>query len=143
MSGSRLASVLRMSEAASIGLHAVAILASSNNEVLMPTRELAERLNASETHLSKVLQRLVKAGILRARRGPGGGVEIARPLEEISLFDVYQAIDGPVEFSVCMLRDCECKPESCIFGRLLDSIQGQVTEYLSKTKLSEIENAFL
>jgi len=47
-------------------------------------------------YLLKILQQLVKAGLLRSKRGPRGGFSLAKPAEEISLLDMLEAVDGPM-----------------------------------------------
>ncbi|MEW5944640.1 MAG: Rrf2 family transcriptional regulator [bacterium] len=134
--------LLKISEAASIGLHAMTYLASKNTHKPVSTARLAADLRVSEAHLSKIVQRLVKAGLLKSVRGPSGGVLITKPADEITLLDIYGAIDGPVDIPRCILSQEVCKPGECIFGGLLESVSRQVESYLSRTKLSELTGVF-
>ena len=68
--------ILKMSEAVSIALHASALLASDPGTKLS-NKQIAGRLHVSEAHLSKVLQRLVKVGLVRSMKGPKGGFVLA------------------------------------------------------------------
>ena len=70
--------VLNISEAYSLALHSLALLASDNGRSLT-THQIASTLGASEAHLSKVMQRLTKAGFLNSSRGPGGGFALKKP----------------------------------------------------------------
>ena len=63
--------VVQLSEASSIGIHAMVLIAQS--EVHMNVSDLAERIGASRNHLAKVMQRLVKDGFVKSSRGPTGG----------------------------------------------------------------------
>src|SRR3990172_8485894 len=60
---------------------------------------VAAGLGVPATYLAKVLQGLPRAGLLRAVRGPGGGVRLARPARDIRLWDVLAAVEpvGGVE----------------------------------------------
>ncbi|MCF8044104.1 MAG: Rrf2 family transcriptional regulator, partial [Desulfarculaceae bacterium] len=69
--------LLKISEAASLALHTMGLLASRPGEQV-PTRELAARLKVSEAHLAKVMQRLGRAGLVRSQRGPKGGFALER-----------------------------------------------------------------
>lgn len=131
-----MSNILRISDAASLALHTAVILAS-NPERLISTKELAEILRASEAHLSKVLQRLEKSGIVRGTRGPKGGYRLGRDSDLITLLEVYEAIDGKLAYSNCLLSECICKGD-CIMGELLSDLNKQVKHYLSKTKLSQL-----
>ena len=87
--------MLRISEAASIALHTMAYLAR-NKDRMVSTHEIAGAMGLSENHLAKVRQRLVKAGLVEAQRGPSGGFMLSRPAEDITLLEVYEAIEGPL-----------------------------------------------
>ena len=134
--------ILRMSEAASLAMHTVTILAANPTEV-MSTREIASSLRVSEAHLSKVLQRLGKAGLVKSIRGPKGGFVLGQDPDLIRLLDVYELIDGPLGSSTCLLGSPACSdPKCCILGDLLGTIHEQVREYLAGAKLSELTDAF-
>ena len=65
-------------------------------------RQLAELNKITETYLSKVFAKLRKAGIVRSIPGVKGGYELARPPEDISFWDVIEAIEGPSFFFQCV-----------------------------------------
>jgi Rrf2 family transcriptional regulator, nitric oxide-sensitive transcriptional repressor len=128
------ASVLKISNAAAMAMHAMVLLADSR-ERLMSTHEIATALDVSEAHLSKVLQRLTKAGLVAATRGPKGGFGLSAGVENASLLRVYEAIEGPLAADDCLLATSICHGENCVFGNLLVRINNEVREYLDKTKL--------
>ena len=134
-------SVLRISEAASIGMHTMGVLADHPEE-LFSTGRIAELLDVSEAHLSKVLQRLTHAGLVRSVRGPRGGFALARDSGAVTLLDVYEAIDGPLHRSGCLLGRAACVGRGCILGGLVASVNEEVGRYLRETRLSELKGAF-
>ena len=134
-------SVLNISEAASLALHSMALLASRGSEP-HPVRELAETIGASEHHLAKVLQRLARSGLVKARRGPGGGFELARPAGDITLLEVLETIDGPLRPSDCLMGTPGCMGDVCIMGDLVASINRMVGRHLAATKLAEFEGVY-
>ena len=125
--------ILRISEAASIAMHTVFILASKADESLS-TKDIATSLSVSENHLSKVLQRLTRAGLVISIRGPKGGFKLNPDKKDITLLEVYEAIDGPLQMSDCLLDRQVCHG-NCLLGGLIASINKEVTEYLSKTSI--------
>jgi Rrf2 family protein len=132
--------IISLSEASSIGLHACLLLARSEGRMLR-TQQIAESLDVSAAHLSKVLQRLGRAGLVEAVRGPRGGTRLARPASEISLLEVYEAIDGRFSPSTCLLSRPICEDGSCcLLGGLLQDLNGRIREHLSRTSLSEACN---
>jgi Rrf2 family protein len=128
---------IRISEAASLALHTMTLLAG-NTEVSMTTRQIADELNASEAHLAKVMQRLVHAGFVKSVRGPKGGFRLARAPSDVSLIEVYELIEGPISTGCCYFGEPICRNEVCIFGGLLESIGTQVREHLANTRLSDL-----
>jgi len=131
--------MMKVSEAASLALHAMVLLAS-NPEKVFSTREIASVLDASEAHLSKVLQRLARCGLVKSNRGPKGGFTLAKSNERITLLEVYEVIEGPLLASNCLLDTPLCGGEKCIFGRLLKDAGERFREYMASTKLSEVSD---
>lgn len=119
-----------------MALHA-AMLLSKNMQEPMTTCEAAQTLKVSAAHLSKVFQRMAKAGIVRAVRGPKGGYLLNKPLDDIRLLDVFESIEGPLHLSNCLMRERRCGADGCILGNMLDTINKQVIEHFEK-RLSQL-----
>lgn len=132
--------LLKISEAASLALHTMGILAVETHR-LVSTHEIAQRLRVSEAHLAKVMQRLGRAGLVRSQRGPKGGFALERPPEEITLLDVYEATEGPLTQRKCLLSKPMCNG-NCILGGLLESLGSQVRDYFANTRLSDLTDSF-
>ena len=130
-------SALRISEAASLGLHTMVLLAARRNR-RMSAKEIASILGVSEAHLSKVMQRLGRVGLVTSTRGPKGGFALARPGSEIRLLDVFVAIEGPLKASECLLGARICDGTRCILGTLLTDVNKLVHDHLSGSTLDEL-----
>ena len=113
-------------------------LLAANPKQPIPTREIASRFHVSETHLSKVLQRLAKAGLVKSTRGPKGGFVIGKPTSEITLLDVYESIEGPFVPCKCLLGVPVCGDNGCILDGLLETVDKQIRKHLVETKLSQL-----
>lgn len=62
----------------------------------------------------KLVSRLSGAGLLESTRGTGGGVRLARPPATISLADIVEAVEGPIQMAACVDNDRhECALEGC------------------------------
>ncbi len=133
--------VMKISEAASIGLHTMVLLAAHENS-LHSAKELASRLNVSEAHLAKVLQRLSRGGLVKSIRGPKGGFRLGRPSKDISLLNVFESIEGPINFNPCLIGNPVCAGNGCIFGDVLELGNQMFRQYMSATKLSMLTSAF-
>lgn len=125
----------RVSEAVALALHSTAILAEYYDGHLLSNHQLAKMQQASKNHLSKVLQRLVRVGIVTSTRGPGGGFRLAREPKDISLLEVYEAIEGPMISTGCLFDKPVCKGPACILGELIVNLEQQTIKYLKETTM--------
>lgn len=127
--------ILQLSEAALIALHAMAVIARS--EELQSTGKIAKIIGASENHLSKVLQRLTKANFITSIRGPKGGFKLVRTPEEITLLDIYEVIEGKAEVKKCLVSGNSCPFGHCIFGNLNNKFYSEFVEYFKNKTLKD------
>lgn len=125
---------MSISEAASLALHAMAMLAGQDRRNLS-AREMASALRVSSHHLSKVMQRLARAGLVDSVRGPHGGFKLARRPASITLLQIYEATEGalPPEHD-CLLPKPACGGH-CILGGLMRKMSNEVKDYLARTTL--------
>ena len=136
-----MAHLMKVSEAASLALHSMAYLAGYPGKNVS-ARQMAQRLGVSEAHLSKVLQRLAQAGLVRSSRGPKGGFTLKIPAERIVLLDIFETIEGRLEETDCLLGVPICNGPGCILGGLLKSVDDQARNYLGQTRLDEFKGLF-
>ena len=101
--------MLRLSKKADYALMAVRHLAIRSDAGAASAREIAEQYDIPLELLAKVLQRLVRTGILRSTQGTRGGYVLSRPATLISVADVIQAIDGPVSVTACSTDTVSCE----------------------------------
>lgn len=127
---------IRVSEAASLALHTTAIIAGAGGARVSADR-MANTLGASRAHLGKVLQRLVKAGLVKSSRGPGGGYVLARPPSEVSLREVYETVEGPMEVHRCLLGAPVCGRTSCPVGELVGRVGAEIAEAMGRMTLED------
>ena len=129
-------SMLKISDAAAIAFHSMIFLTVNNNK-LITVPEIAESFDISENHLSKVLQRLVKAALVESVKGPKGGFKLAKHPGIITFLDIYEAIDGIIENKCCLLGKKICSKSICIMDDLLNSTNKQIKNYFKNKKLSD------
>ena len=127
--------ILKISEAASLALHAMIILSKNQNR-LISVKEISSQLDISANHLSKVMQRLCKSGYIDSIKGYNGGFKIIVKPEDVSLLEIYELFDGKLSNSRCLLSNNDCGSD-CILGDLVASIIMQVKEKFEQTKLSD------
>jgi len=95
------------------GIRAALYLAAQDEPTASPVRikDIADSLDISFHFLTKILQRLTEKGIVKAVRGPNGGVVLAHPPNEIMLLDLLTVLEGADFFEGCILGLKECSDE--------------------------------
>ena len=132
-----LGSVIAISEAVSLGVHGMGLLAASGRR--LNARDMARALGASEAHLTKIFQRLARAGLVRSIRGVGGGFELKLAPGEISLMAIYKAVEGIPDPSAALCSYCaQCPFQRCLFDSVLTESARQFLDYLSGTTLDAV-----
>ena len=132
-----MADVIKISDATALALHSMVHLASGR-DMQSTTAEIAKLHDVSKHHLAKVHQRLTKAELINSHRGPGGGVELARDAAEITLLDVYEAMEGAFVCSPCLFGREVCPRDHCVLAGLLPNLARQVRDYFANTTLAEL-----
>lgn len=83
---------MQISSRFTIAIHMLACMDVFKEEYKITSDFLASSINVNPVIIRKILSQLKDAGLIEVKRGPGGAT-IAKPLEEISFFDVYRAVD--------------------------------------------------
>jgi Rrf2 family protein len=86
---------------------------------------------------ARVLAHLQREGLLRARAGQQGGYTLARPAGDVSLLDVIEAVEGPLQTRTCVLRDAACSSDGpCVLHNAWRTAQSALREVLERTTLA-------
>ena len=101
--------MLRLSKKADYALIAVKHLAQKRDVPSTSAREIAECYDIPIELMAKVLQRLVRTGLLISHQGTRGGYALSRPSTSITVADVIQAIDGPLTVTACSTENADCE----------------------------------
>lgn len=101
--------------------------------------EIAKAQTIPPAFLGKILQNLVRAGILRSARGPGGGYQLAYPPAEISLLDVRHVIDGSDDLNRCAVGLNPCSDDTpCPLHETFKPLREAIHRFLSETTLRDL-----
>jgi Rrf2 family protein len=126
-----------ISKTSEYALRAVVFLAE-NPTVSRPLQDIAATTQVPSGYLSKVLQQLVRAGILNSQRGLRGGFTLTRPPSDISVYEVVQSVDPINRIRECPLKLPEHKDELCALHRRLDDVMEMVEHSFRLTSVAEL-----
>ncbi|MHB1021320.1 MAG: RrF2 family transcriptional regulator [Acidobacteriaceae bacterium] len=140
--------MLRLTKKADYGLMAVKFLAeqgdwSADSEAhshpAFSAKDIAVAYHIPAQLLAKILQTLVKAGILVSHAGINGGYVLARDPHEISAFEVIRAIDGPLFITSCVTLHGNCDlTTSCTIKEPLSKVNDSIRDLLSSIHISDL-----
>lgn len=128
-----------LSKSCEYGMRATLYVSSRDDDEYVPIRVISGDLGISAHFLTKILQQLTRAGIMKSFKGPRGGVALARPASGISLMEIIEAIDGPELFSECMLGLPGCgERKPCPLHERWAEERARLSRLFSETTLDEI-----
>jgi len=74
----------------------------------IPVADIAEQNSIPRSFLAKILQKLTKIGIVESQQGNSGGFRLCRPPEDINLYEIFTAIQGPMVVNECVMDQKFC-----------------------------------
>ena len=131
-----MAKVVHISEAASLAVHSMALVAGS--EEMLNVTQIAALTHSSRNHLAKVMQMLVRNNYLDSVRGPKGGFILKRDASKVTLLEIYELMEGTIDHHYCGIGDGKCPFKICVFGGLADKFSLEFHHYLHNTTLSQL-----
>lgn len=126
-----------LSQTAEYAFRAMACLAARPDESLT-AGALAKQTQVPPDYLAKVLQQLGAAGLIKGRRGVGGGYSLARPATDIRLIDILNAVNPLKRITECPLGLQTHGKNLCPLHRTMDKAIASVLEILDDKTLAEL-----
>lgn len=132
-----------LSQKCKYALQALMVLARENNDRLLLVSEIAERENLPKKFLEAILLELNRNGLVRSRRGRGGGYALAKPADLITFGQVIRIMDGALAPLACVsvnyYRRCdECRDEqTCEIRKVMRRVRDAIANELDGTSLAK------
>lgn len=108
---------------------------------LSSARIIAEQEGFSNGFIRQIMMNLRESGIITTARGRHGGIMLARPPEEITLYDVYRACSGNLYISECLTSDQHCrsnKGKPCAIHNVWEQLNTDVVNLFSAISLAKV-----
>lgn len=130
---------MKLSRESQYGLEALSVLAREEEGKVMLLREIAEAGNLPSSFLAKIFQKLARHQLVSSHRGAVRGYALARPAREISLREVFEALEGPDLFSRCVFWPERCGDDNpCQLHEQWGKIRPQVQAMMEKVTLEQV-----
>ena len=121
-------------------LRAMAVLATVGPDERVTSGDLSRDANIPEHYVSKVMRRLVLAGLVAAKRGHHGGFQLARPPHQIAFIDVLEAVDFQPEARHCAFGLGKCNPMApCALHPAYAALNDCFLEWARNTTLVNVQ----
>lgn len=139
--------MLKLTKKADYGLIALKHLSerarASFNQPACSAKEIAEEYNIPPEAMAKILQRLVKAGLLVSHHGTNGGYALAREPRRITALEVIKAIDGPLFITACSTHRGDCdQSEKCTVREPLHKVNASIQQVLNRLTIADMSESF-
>lgn len=129
---------MKLSTKGRYGVKAMVDLAINYGEQPVSIKSISERQNISEYYLEQLFSSLRRAKLIKSVRGAQGGYVLNRAPGEITVYDIIEVLEGPIEVSNC-LEDGACNNIDCCATRLLwKKIKNSIDSVTSSITLKDI-----
>lgn len=125
---------MKFTKATNYALHTMLALVTASPLKPVGVQQLAESQRVSPTYLSKILTRLVKAGMVESVSGAGGGYRLSRRVEDITFLDIIHAIEGTASLFECDF----VHGEECTIQAVMKEAEEKMEQHLRSTKLVDM-----
>lgn len=130
---------MKLSTKGRYGTRATLDLAMYQDNGPVNLKDMAERQAISRRYLEHLMSRLVTAGIVRSVRGRSGGFVLAREPSEITLAEVVEALEGPINVVECTSDPSTCNRASgCVTRDIWDEVSRIITHHLASITLDDL-----
>lgn len=126
-----------ISQSVEYALRAVVTIASRGGQAC-PSREIAEVTRVPGPYLSKLMQSMVKSGLLTAQRGPNGGFQLSHSPEDVSLLDIVNSLEPVQRITACPLGIASHSGSLCPLHRAVDDAMAAAEKVLADVRLSDV-----
>jgi Rrf2 family iron-sulfur cluster assembly transcriptional regulator len=101
---------------------------------------ISERQAISQAYLEQIFMKLRRAGLVMSSRGPGGGYVLAKEASDISILEIMEAVEEPVQMTRCSLSDVGgcVAGHRCLTHGLWQDLGTQIKDFLDQTTLSHV-----
>ena len=129
---------MRVSRSIGYAVLAVCNIAKNQGKGVVLSQSISKAYGIPLEYLLKILQQLVRANVLRSKRGPRGGFCLAKPATKISMLEVIEAVEGPMNGDLNLQEQAKgekfAKKADDVYAKAVNSSKA----VFAKTKLSAL-----
>ena len=127
---------MRISRSTGYALLAVNYIAKHQGQGIVLSQRISKEYDIPLEYLLKILQQLVRANVLRSKRGPRGGFTLAKSTKKITMLQIIEAVDGPMTNQLNLIEQAPKEKFSTNAEKAYERAIAQARSIFDKTKLS-------
>lgn len=128
-----------ITRATEYAIRAVLFMASQPRGEIVLKKDICREQDITPAFLTKILQPLIKLGIVGSHRGVGGGFFLMKDPAEVTLLDVIRAEEGPLHLNLCLADETHCERELyCPVNKVWHEARTQLVEVLSRYSFAQL-----
>lgn len=132
--------MIRLNRETDYSFRVIVALSEEKNGSRLSTSRIQSEMHIPPSFLHRIIALLARNNLIRTFPGREGGVELARPPQEISLLDVYEAVEGPIQLSPCFSGETDCPMDTpCPVQKCLRRIQQSFMRELDSVNFEQIK----
>ena len=118
---------------------ALKLMAQKRPGELTSAKEVASQTGTSFDVVAQVMRALAQHGLLRSEQGPQGGYTIIRDLQRVSVLELMEMIEGPVNVAKCLHENTQCELQSsCNIQSPIEMLNRKLTDFYRDLKVAEL-----
>jgi len=129
---------MRISRSIGYALLAVGYVAKNQGEGAVPSEDISRQYDIPVEYLLKILQQLVRAKVLRSKRGPHGGFSLAKSADKITMLEVMETVDGPLTGELNLAKRARNDKYGARIQQTYSRAISQAKNVFQKAKLSSL-----
>ena len=129
---------MKISRSTGYGLLAVGYIAKHKDEKIILSQSISKAYGIPLEYLLKILQQLVRANVLRSKRGPRGGFSLAKNPKKITMLEIIEAVEGPMTNQLNLKEHAPRERFSGKTEAIYDRAIAQAKAVFSKAKIGDL-----
>ncbi len=131
--------MLRINKRVDYAMRVVLALAKRPAGERVTARQIQDEMGVPQAFLRRIVADLSRTGLIRTYLGPKGGLQLAQPPEEVTMYDVITAIEGPVVLAACLYDHDDCPMNgSCSIQNRWQAIQDTMISQLQSVTFADL-----
>jgi Rrf2 family iron-sulfur cluster assembly transcriptional regulator len=135
---------MRLTTMTTYAVQAMLDLANQPEGSIITLREIAHRQGIKAKYLERIFMKLNRAGLIKSKKGPGGGYSLTRSVDEIQIGEIMNAVgesSAPVRCLVKEDDNCCLRKKDCAIRPFWEKMKQTIDQFLYSSTLYDIMNS--